>query len=272
MLELSNYLRVGNSKENMPDPDDIHPLLRRMEQRGDIQALRGVRQIYTVTVPYAGATAVTEDEVLLEINPYATLSHLSALVFHGLTDQLPQELTASLPKQARAILIPLDTDPTDWEGIAIAPGATPTQLLGWPVRWVRLDGRLFFGYQEYRPQKYAVRVTTPERTLIDVLQRPELGGGIDSVLQAWARGLDTLNLEILVELVELYDVGVLRQRVGFLLETLGVSHPLLDTWQRSASRGGSSKLVAGQEYSPVHSERWSLSINTPIAVLESAAR
>ncbi len=247
--------------------DELYPLLRQMGTRGEIALLPKLGRIYQVTVPYARTGVVQEDEILMEANPYAAISHLSALVYHGLTDDLPQELIATVPASYAGDLLPPGTTPLDWEGLSLVQGRRPNKILGRPVRWIRVTPDRYFGLREYQPQGYPVRVTTPERTLVDGLQDPSLCGGFEHVLQAWMRARDTLDLAALVEIVERFDVGVLRQRVGFILDQLDLSHPAVEAWRALAKRGGSSKLLGTEPYAPTYSERWSLSINAPIAVL-----
>ncbi len=252
--------------------DDLYPLLRQMGTRGDIVALPGLGRIYQVTVPYARTGVVQEDEILMEVNPYAAISHVSALVYHGLTDDLPQELIVTVPARYAGDLLPPGTTALDWEGLSLVQGRRPNKILSWPVRWIRVTPDRYFGVREYQPHGYPVRVTTPERTLVDGLHDPSLCGGFQHVLQAWARARDTLDLAALAEIVDRFDVAVLRQRVGFILDQLDLSHPTVDAWQPLAKRGGSSKLLGSEPYAPTYSERWSLSINAPIAALSEGVQ
>lgn len=248
---------------------DIYPLLRQMETRGEIKRLAEgpTLYIYEVTVPYARGGPIGEDEVLMEAHPHSAISHLSALAFHGLTDMLPKELIASIPTSHTEDTLPPGTTRVDWEELALVPGRCPKQVLGRPVRWVRLDPGRFFGVGEYQPRGYPVRVTTPERTLLDGLLQPQLSGGFENVLKAWVAARDVMDLETLLHNVDRFHVGVLRQRVGFVLEEMGIRHPSLDIWQSQAKRGGSSRLVASALYAPTYSERWNLSINAPVDIL-----
>lgn len=247
--------------------DELYPLLRQMGTRGEIEALPRLGRIYQVTVPYARTGVVQEDEILMDANPYAAVSHWSALVYHGLTNDLPQELIATTPASYAGDLLPPGTTTLDWEGLSPVRGQRPDRILSWPVRWISVTPERYFGFREYQPQGYPVRVTTPERTLVDGLQSSSLCGGFQNVLQAWARARDTLDLSALVGIVDRFNVGVLRQRVGFILDQLDLSHPAVEAWQTLAKRGGSSKLLGGEPYAPTYSERWSLSINAPIAAL-----
>lgn len=250
---------------------EVQPLLRQMQRRGEVAVLDRRQSLYKVTVPYADQGIIEENEALMEVHPYASVSHLSALVFHGLTEQLPKRLTALAPSDSRADLLPVGTRPEDWEGIPLATGRKAQAVLRIPVEWSTAQPSRYFGMREYAPRGYPVRVTTVERTLIDGLLKPELSGGFDNVLRAWMQAQDTLELDVLINMVERFDIQVLKQRAGFLLELFGNGDPRLESWQRQARRGGSSKLVAVAPYSPVYSERWSLSLNASLPALVPGA-
>lgn len=249
------------------EPADIRPVLRQMRQRGEIEPIPDLMMLFEVTVPYARQGFVGEDEPLFEAHPYAALSHVSALVLHGLTDDLPKRLTVVIPADGTGDMLPLDTDATDWDGIPLVRGRRPPKILGHPVLWTKLAPARLFGVREYRPRGYPIRATTPERTLLDGLRDPDLCGGLENVLRAWTRAADTLDLDALVHHVERFDIDLLRQRTGYVLDELERSHPMVERWQRLAKRGGSSKLLSSESYAPTYSERWSLSLNAPISAL-----
>lgn len=248
-------------------PEDIHPLLSRMVMRGELHPLADAYHLYAVTVPYARTGHIEEDEVLMEVHPYAALSHLSALVFHSLTDEVPTGVFALLPADGTGGTLPPGTDGTDWSELQLIRGRAVSSILGSPVQWQRTIPERFFGMYEYRPRGYPVRVTTPERTLLDGLQQPDLCGGFDNVLRAWVLAQDVLDLDRLIGYVERFQIAVLRQRVGFILDELHLTHPAVEAWTARTARGGSSKLLGSAPYAPSFSERWNLSINAPIAVL-----
>jgi predicted transcriptional regulator of viral defense system len=242
-----------------------------MRQRGEIKPIRDLRHFYEVTVPYARNGHIEEEEVLMEAHPYTAVSYLSALVFHSLTDDLPKRINAMVSLDGTGDLLPLGTEPRDWEGLPLVRGRTPERILGRPVTWHQVKPERFFGLGVYQPRGYPVRVTTPERTLLDGLQAPELSGGIENVLRAWALTRDTLDLNLLIHYVDRFNIALLRQRTGFILEELGLPHPRIGEWQGMARRGGSSKLVAASPYSSNYSERWNLSLNAPIAALHNGS-
>jgi predicted transcriptional regulator of viral defense system len=254
--------------EHLPEHvEDLTPLVRQMRERGEIEPISGFQHVYQVTVPYARQGFVDEREVLFELHPYATLSHLSALAFHGLTEAMPKGMTVTVSIDISGGLLPIGTGPRDWEGVHKPGGRMVRMILGRPVTWFRIKPERFFGFVDYQPLGYPLRYTTPERTLIDGLQNPDPSGGIASVLRAWVLARDTLDLDLLVNQVERFGVAVLRQRVGYVLDQIGLSHPKVERWRVSAQRGGSSRLVASEPFATNYDERWNLSLNAAVDVL-----
>jgi predicted transcriptional regulator of viral defense system len=250
---------------------EVRPILKRLAKKGDLEPIPGLSHLYVVTLPYASTSAVEESEVLMELHPFAAISHQSAMVFHQMTDALPKETHAVIPDQGSGGMLPLGTTPEDWEGLVLVRGRVADKIFNHPVKWHRLSAERLFGSREYSPHGYPVRVTTPERTLLDGLLQPEWCGGFESVLKAWADYRDLINVDEVVTYVNLFDIGVLRQRAGFVLEELGLSNPAVREWPEKAKRGGSSKLLGSAPFAPTFSERWKLSINAPVGVLHEAA-
>ena len=248
--------------------EDTQALLFRLTRMGEFHPLEEIPFIYETRAPYARQGNVHEDEVLMEAHPYSALSHATAMVFHDLTDDFPQDFHLVLPSSTRPDLLPPGMEPTEWDEPFTSIGHTPPSLFGKPIQWHQLTaGPAEVGTAEYRPHGYPVRVTTPERTLVDAIHHPEWCGGFSKALQAWIQARDTLDLDLLVETVDAFGVNILRQRAGFIMEELGLHHPALEEWVKLAKRGGSSRLVGGEPFASQFSERWKLSINAPVGVL-----
>ncbi|MBE4750386.1 hypothetical protein G4177_19650 [Corallococcus sp. ZKHCc1 1396] len=251
--------------------EETQVLLSRLARMGEFQALKDVPYVYETRAPYARKGMAREDEILMEAQPFAALSHATAMAFHDLTDDFPQDIHLILPSNTRTTLLPPGIKPTEWDEQTTAVGHTPRSLFKKPIHWHRLiAGSSEVGTDEYRPHGYPVRVTTPERTLIDALHHPEWCGGFSQALQAWVHARDTLDLDRLVDTVEAFGVNILRQRAGFIMEELNLHHPVLDEWALLAKRGGSSRLVGGAPFREQFSERWKLSINAPVGLLAEA--
>jgi hypothetical protein len=243
---------------------DIAPILRQMRIRGDIESISEHAGFHRLTVPFARQMPVDEQELLFELFPYAIMSHRSALLFHGLSVERPQGFTLTQRRGHRGDLIPPGTKTSDWDGIELPNSSRTRKVLRQPVEWHTIQPDRFWGFSEYEPRGFPIRVTTLERTLIDGLMKPDLCGGIEAVLEAWLLSRDTLDVETLVAQIERYDMGILRQRAGFVLEQLGLDHPHLSEWKAQTQRGGSSKLVASAPFDNAYNVAWNLSINAPL--------
>lgn len=255
---LRRWVRTPQSLE------EIRPILTRLCQSGELEALDQFPFLYLVTAPYARSQAVDELEILMELQPYAALSHSSALAFHQMTEQLPKEIHVSVPSDGARGLLPVGTRENDWGASVLVRGRMPDVIASRPIHWHRLVSKRIFGMAEYDDRGFPVRVTTPERTLLDGLVHPEWCGGFMNVLKCWVSYRDLANVERIVQYVDQFGIAILRQRAGFLLEQLQLSHPALSQWTLLARRGGSSKLNGGAAFAPKYDERWQLSINAPL--------
>jgi predicted transcriptional regulator of viral defense system len=107
----------------------------------------------------------------------------------------------------------------------------------------------------------SLRVSTIGRTFLDMLRKPDLCGGIYHVLEIYEEYAERY-LRLIVDEIERHGTSIDKVRTGYVLdERCGLSHPTIDGWLDFVQRGGSRKLYAEAEYSPVFSEKWSLSIN-----------
>lgn len=254
--------------KNIPtDESDVQRYLRQMIDRGELDRISGVSKTYAASVPFAQANLLDEREILFEAHAYTILSHYSALEFHGLTLDHPKVISAFSAAGMQREFIPLDTDIDEWEDLELPSRTKPGKVLKMPVTWRNLNQHRMFGIDIYRRQHIPYRVTSIERTLIDSLQEPNISGGMMNVLRGWVLAQDRFDLATVIRYTELYDIALLKQRVGYVLEELGFHHPTLDTWAAHSKRGGSSRLVGTAEFSSRYSERWNLSLNGPVDVL-----
>ena len=245
--------------------NDMTQLLRRMQRTGQIESLDRAPGCYAVMDPYAQLLPVREQELPFELNPYSVITHYTALVHHGFTLDQPKVLTAW--SGGRGSLIPLGTADTEWQGLDLPLAYWPERVRAQRVRWYRRGYDTSFGIEEDYEGPIPIRVSDRERTLIDALQSPKYSGGTVNALRAWVLGSDFIDLDKVVDYTERYSVQIIRQRVGYVAESVGFHHPRFDTWASQSVRGGSSKLVGSEPYSSNFSERWNISLNAPIGEL-----
>jgi predicted transcriptional regulator of viral defense system len=256
--------------ENAPLPDEnrAQAIRKELVRRREVGAIEGVSGVYVVNVVYANLLEVSEEQIIQEANPWAVFGFLTAMAYHGVTDLVPTEVYPIVSKGAeKSGRLPLGTTPDDWsEESSLLTAKRPPKVRGVGVNWTQLSSEPAFGVIVGYSFGVPIYLTDVERTLIDAIRMPEKSGGIEKVLQAW-RSPEHLDVDKLVAYADDYGHKVLRQRVGFLLEKLGKTHPLLAKWRRELQRGGSVKLVARNPYAAKFSAEWNLSLNVPESVL-----
>jgi hypothetical protein len=62
-----------------------------------------------------------------------------------------------------------------------------------------------------------LRTTGPERTLVEGFRRPSLTGGLEELVRS-ASGFSTLDLDLIEEVLQRYDIATLWAAVGWFLE------------------------------------------------------
>ncbi len=262
------YCRVAHEYSfRLPDTSAANKLIRVLLEAGQIEQVEGVKGVFLVTAPYSSTIPAPDEVIVEEANPFAVLSNFTAVAYHDLTDIVLTEIYAT-NRRDDGQRHPVGTTPEDWTDAPRPHRRTPKTLGDTrSVIWSMTKDEWDFGHSIGYVQGYPVYVTDLERTLLDAIRFPDKSGGIRETFSAWRRASELLEIDRLVDYVERFDQGLLRQRVGFLLERLGLAHPTLDGWATRSVRGSSAKLDAGSEFCSTHSERWNLSINVPDSVL-----
>ena len=213
-----------------------------------------------------GRKDASPGEVMCAIDPFGHVAFLSAMEFHGLTNRLPKLLyfvtfdTASWQQHAR--------ERTVRELGPLLPAFVEADLPALQhSRVAKLNGVVV----ETRRTKDAghwrsglngaLRVTGIGRTFLDMIQRPDLCGGIRHVIEVFEEHAHS-HIASIVNEISANGGKIDRVRAGYILnDRCGIELPEIDAWRVDAARGGSRKLDAHAEYASVFSEKWSLSIN-----------
>ena len=178
------------------------------------------------------------------------VSYWSALVHHGLTEQIPRLVYAA---------------------VVAGPAKRPVVFQGWEYRFVRIAERKYFGYEEQEfsalngAATVAVRVADPEKAVLDCLENEAAGGGFPEVSKAIRRGADEgrFSVERFAEHAARLGSHPVAARLGYLLDRLTDldSGPL----QGLVRHGGwAPYLSAGypREGAPLD-RKWHLRVNVP---------
>jgi predicted transcriptional regulator of viral defense system len=97
-------------------------------------------------------------------------------------------------------------------------------ISGTEFRFVHHSPESFFGITNHWVTKQeAVKISDPERTIIDGLKHPEYCGGVTEVAKGlWIRRAD-LRPTLLVDYAVRLNVGAVIRRLGYLLEIYGLA-------------------------------------------------
>jgi predicted transcriptional regulator of viral defense system len=149
------------------------------------------------------------------IQPSA-ISHWSALQHHGLTEQIPQIVTASTPSK---VVTPSMREKQ--------PHRSKTKHM-WEIEGVRYEyinvqQKHFSGIEKiWLDEHFQVLITDKERTILDLFIYPKMFGGIGEALGILENSLATIDTQKLINYAVQYDKKSLAKRLGWALEYFGV--------------------------------------------------
>ena len=179
--------------------------LKYAARRGKLKKL--ARGVYASVPPGVEPTKFQPDRFLAAaaLRPDAIFSHHSALELLGAAHSEWQLCTAYSARRSQ---------PFDLDGLELRFLANPQPL-------VRQQATKL-GTRSVRRLDRELRVTGPERTLIDGFRRPDLVGGLPEFVES-AAGLSVLELPLLFELLDTFRQKVLWAAVGWFLDTYQVT-------------------------------------------------
>ena len=141
--------------------------------------------------PYLIAARLTQD---------ALLSHHTALEYHGRAHSVWQHFVYSASQPLR---------PVTFRSHLFRGVRFPRPLLR--------CGNQFHSTLEPEEEGLPIRVTSLERTLVDVLHRPDLGGGWEEVWRS-LESIEFFDLDVVVAYALMLENATTAAKVGFFLE------------------------------------------------------
>jgi predicted transcriptional regulator of viral defense system len=256
--------KIGRLRKPFPDIGDFRSLARTLLERGILRKSRDFRgNVYNIL----GKTHSSAEEILCAVDPFAYVSHLSAMSYHGLTNRIPSTIFYSTPQHPK------------WSGFAMSKMRADlgNQLEAYRegqlprlahIRFARIGKQPVHKYASIHAGAFKVvkdrvlRVSTIGRTFLDMVRAAHLCGGINHVIEVYEAHAKQYE-QLIVDEVERHGTLIDKTRVGYLLdEKCGITgNPVLEKWAQHVQRGGSRKLDPLAEYSSHYSERWCLSLN-----------
>jgi predicted transcriptional regulator of viral defense system len=154
------------------------------------------------------------------VSPSA-VSHWSAMSHHGLTEQIPQAVTAFTTQKV--------VTPSMRSGRAgKKPGAHAWEVAGIRYEYTTVEPEHFFGIEEvWVDQFFRVPITDRERTMLEGFISPRMFGGMSEVLGILDEHAHELELQKLVDYALRYGKASVIKRLGWSLEQVGTPADLL---------------------------------------------
>lgn len=166
----------------------------------------------------------------------------------------------------------LITQPSLVEQIVVNKQIKPAETLlrGTKFRFIYHNEKHFFGYKKIWIDNFnKVSCSDLEKTFIDCLYKPAYAGGIIEVAKAIYISKDKIKYKQLLDYAIRFDSQVVIKRLGYILELLSISTPIIDDLYNLRSN---SLTVLDTEV-PKQGKtmsRWKIQQNVDIETIKSA--
>jgi len=135
------------------------------------------------------------------VSPYF-YSFGTACTHHGFTEQVFSEVYLACQEQRR-----------------------PETIRDKRYVFVRVPESRFIGFEEIPVLGHAVQMATPERAVLDAIDRPRYAGGIGEVSRIVARATGKVSWDKLLQLARTWNSSALVQRLGYFVDLHQVEVP-----------------------------------------------
>jgi len=189
--------------------------LSRMEKEGLVERIEKGKYLIIPLGARKGRYTVNELIIGLQLVQPAVIAYWSALNYHGFTEQIPSTVFIQTTSRKKQQII---------------------EIFGVKYRIVRVVQKKFFGAENVWIEDTAIKITDPEKTIVDCLDKPGYCGGIAETAKALHRNLDIDRLKRYA--VDIGNSAVIK-RLGYICDKLGIridiqpehlsgNYPLLD--------------------------------------------
>jgi predicted transcriptional regulator of viral defense system len=197
-------VRTADVLDLLGSENSARKVIRNLLRKGWLSRIVGGR--YMLLPPEHGPENLGENNILALAAAAVEPSYIgwwSAAAYHGFTTQKPMTVFVAVLRQ------------------------TPSRTIeGSEVRFVRVAQRKFFGHETYKVYDRSVWISTPTKTLVDCLDRPDLAGGPAELARIVHRALAEINPQELLASATAMKSKAVLQRLGFLSDLVG--RPLPD--------------------------------------------
>ena len=233
-LEDFHKLRIFHKKDIVKlvsTENAAKEILRRYKKLNFISQVR--RDLYVVTDLPTKQSLASKYEIASYISPSSYLSYHAALEYYGLAHQVFYEIYISSKEEFRNF---------DYEGISYTFCPSKTGV----------------GVTNPFTDSF-VKVTDLERTVIDCINRIDLSGGLEELVQCFAI-ITYVNENKLLHYLQQYNTKILYQKVGFMLryfqKEMRLSDSFFDVCKKNMSNN--TGFLTYKQESNTYFKEWKL--------------
>ena len=176
------------------------------------------------------------------ISPYY-ISHWSAASYWGWTEQIPSTVFVASPSRKFS---------------------NEKTILNITFRFIKTSKNKFFGITEEWIANEKINFSNKEKTIVDILDKPNLCGGIKEVAKCIRNAFreSQINPQLLTDYISKTDNKVVFKRLGYISEVLGIfDQSWRTTWQGSISKGYSKLDPSIKKIEKKFNSKWNLIVN-----------
>ncbi|MEA1924624.1 MAG: type IV toxin-antitoxin system AbiEi family antitoxin [Candidatus Altiarchaeota archaeon] len=140
---------------------------------------------------------IISDQLMDNLREKYYISYQSAAHLHGAAEQLPFTAFIAVLKQRR-----------------------PINVGNKRIQFITLKKDKFFGISEMKYFESFLKVSDREKTIIDLINRPDICGGMDEVVRTVSNLMEDIDIKKFIRYLKKMKTPVVAQRSGFILEKL----------------------------------------------------
>lgn len=231
---------INDIKNYVENPRDFIYILTK--KNWILRIKNGVYMIAPLEAGELGSQSYTVHSFVIAshlVEPYY-ISHWSALNHHGFTEQTPPAvyITTIKPRNKKKIL--------DIKFIFVTV----------------LEYKMF-GFTDMKIENTNVKISNPEKTIVDCLDHPEHCGGIEEIARAIYFEHEQLDFRKISKIVKKMKNKTIIKRLGYLLELFEFEQ-YSNIFDRNELSAGYSKLDPKMPKNGNTNEKWKLFVNVKI--------
>jgi predicted transcriptional regulator of viral defense system len=155
---------------------------------------------YTLIPARAGIEGHWSEDIFLVVDSLLEdyyIGFQSAVHYWNLTEQIPYQVLVATTKRKR-----------------------PVKYNSQQIRFITISKKRFFGFIQFRNNDHSFKISSLEKTIVDILLFPQYCGGLSEVSKAIWQARNDLDWSQVLKFLEKLQVSSAVRRLGYVLEIL----------------------------------------------------